>query len=56
VQTLVSAKTMTIDSKTNQVYLIAAEFGPPPSPPPAGGRAGRGPMIPDSFSVLVVGK
>jgi DNA-binding beta-propeller fold protein YncE len=56
VQTLVSAKTMTIDSKTNQVYLIAAEFGPPPLPPPAGGRAGRGPMIPDSFSVLVVGK
>jgi hypothetical protein len=55
VQTLVSAKTMTLDSKTNQVYLIAAEFAPPPSPPP-GGRAGRGPMIPDSFSVLVVGK
>ena len=59
VQTQVSAKTLTLDSKTNHIYLIAAEFGAAPSPAPAGGRAGRGgrgPMIPDSFSILVVGK
>jgi DNA-binding beta-propeller fold protein YncE len=55
-QTMRSAKTLTLDSKTNRVLLIAAQFGPPPNPPPAGGRGGRGPMVPDSFSILVVGK
>jgi DNA-binding beta-propeller fold protein YncE len=56
VQTQRSAKTLTLDTKTNRVLLIAAEFTPPPAPPPAGGRAGRGQMVPDSFSILVVGK
>jgi DNA-binding beta-propeller fold protein YncE len=57
VQTKVSAKTMTLDSKTNRVLLIAADFAPAPSTPPAGGgRAARGPMVPDSFSILEVGK
>jgi hypothetical protein len=56
VKTQVSGKTLSIDSKTNQVYIIAAEFGPPPSPAPEGGRPRRGPMLPGSFSILVVGK
>jgi DNA-binding beta-propeller fold protein YncE len=56
VQTMQSAKTLTLDSKTKHVLLIGAEFGPPPTPAPATGRAGRGPMVPDSFSILVVGK
>ena len=56
VQTKTSAKTLTLDTKTNQILLIAADFGPAPTPPPAGGRPGRGPMAPDSFSILVVGK
>jgi DNA-binding beta-propeller fold protein YncE len=63
VKTMPRAKTMTIDTKTNHVLLIAAEYGPPPAPPadaPAGGqkKGGRGPrapMIPDSFSVIEVG-
>ena len=55
VQTKVSGKTLTLDSKTSQIYVIVAEYGPPPAPPPAGGRAGRGAMIPDSFSILVLG-
>jgi hypothetical protein len=38
------------------VYLIAAEFGPPTPPSQPGGRAGRGALIPDSFTILVVGK
>jgi len=56
VQTMASAKTLTLDGKTNRILLIAAEFTPPPTPAPAGGRGGRGQMVPDSFSVLVVGK
>jgi DNA-binding beta-propeller fold protein YncE len=55
VQTQRSAKTLTLDPKTNQIYLIAAEFTPPPTPPPAG-RRGRGQMVPDSFAIIVVGK
>jgi hypothetical protein len=56
VRTMPSAKTLTLDTKTNRVLLIAAEYGPATTPPPAGGRAGRGPMVADSFSIVVVGK
>jgi hypothetical protein len=56
VQTMTGAKTLTLDSKTNRIVLIAAEFGPPPAPPPAGGRGGRAPMLPDTFTILAVGK
>jgi hypothetical protein len=67
-QTMVGGKTLTLDAKTNHILTMAAEYGPPPPPPatpPAGGappqgRGGRGPargpMLPDSFSILVVGK
>jgi hypothetical protein len=53
--TMTRAKTLTLDSKTNRILLIAAEFTPPPAPAP-GERPGRGQMVPDSFSILVVGK
>jgi hypothetical protein len=61
VQTMTGAKTLTLDSKTGHIVLIAAEYAapptPPPTPPPAGGRGGgRGQMVPDSFSIVVVGK
>ena len=66
VQTQSGARTMTVDSKTGKVFVITAEFGPPPpEPPPAAGappappgppRVRRGPMIPDSFSILAIGK
>lgn len=55
VTTTPSAKTLTLDSKTGRILLIAAQFTPPPTPPPAGGRPSRGTMVPDSFSILVVG-
>src|SRR5262249_56278834 len=47
VQTIPSAKTLTLDSKTNRILLIGAEYGPPPTTPPPGGRGGRGPMVLD---------
>lgn len=56
VKTMNSAKTLTLDSKTNHVLLIGAEFGAPTAPATPGGRPGRGPMVPDSFSILVVGR
>jgi hypothetical protein len=51
-----SAKTLTLDTKTNRIMVIGAEFGPPPATPPPGGRAGRGALVPDSFSILVIEK
>jgi DNA-binding beta-propeller fold protein YncE len=56
VQTPPRAKTLTLDSKTGHILLITAEFAPPPTPAPAGGRGGRGQMVPDTFSILEVGK
>jgi DNA-binding beta-propeller fold protein YncE len=55
VQTQRSAKTLTLDTKMNKIYLIAAEFTPPPTPPPAGRRS-RGQMVPNSFTIIVVSK
>ena len=55
-QTMTGAKTLTLDSKTNHILTMTAEFGPAATPPVPGGRGGRGPMVPDSFSILVVGK
>src|SRR5262249_630994 len=56
VQTMRGGKTLTFDSKTGHVLIIAADYGPPTAPPKEGGRGGRGQMLPDSFTILVVGK
>jgi DNA-binding beta-propeller fold protein YncE len=56
VTTPVRAKTLTLDHKTGKILLITAEYTPAPPPPPGGGRAGRGSMVPDTFSIVVVGK
>lgn len=54
--TMAGARTMVLDAKTNHIATITAEFGAPPPPPPGGGRGGRAPMIPGSFTLLLVGK
>lgn len=57
VQTKVGAKTSTLDTKTNQVYLITVEQAPAAAgAAPSGGGRGRGQTVPDSFTILVVGK
>ena len=59
VQTMNGARTMTIDEKTNRVLTMSMEFTPPPAPPagaPAGRGRGRGTAVPDSFTIIQVGK
>jgi DNA-binding beta-propeller fold protein YncE len=55
-KTMPSAKTMALDSKTNHLILIGAEFPPAPPRPAQGGQGNPNPMIPGSFTILVVGK
>lgn len=56
VKTMPGAKTNTLDTKTGKIYLMAAEYTAPATPAPAGGRPGRGTLIPGSFSIIQVGK
>jgi len=52
------AKTLALDDKTGHIFLIAAEYGPLPAdaPPLSNGRISRGPLLPDSFTILEVGR
>jgi len=49
------ARTMALDSKTHNAYVVTAKFGPPPAPT-ADNPHPRRSIVPDSFVVLVVGK
>jgi YVTN family beta-propeller protein len=49
------ARTMTYDPSTDRVYLITADLGPRPDPTPANPRP-RPPVIPGTFTVIVVGR
>jgi DNA-binding beta-propeller fold protein YncE len=55
-----NGKTLTLDEKTGHILVIAADYAPPaPDPsgaPPVPGRIRRGPMVPGSFSILMIGK
>jgi DNA-binding beta-propeller fold protein YncE len=53
--TMGGARTSTLDFHTGRVFLISAEFGPAPSPPPQGGWVRR-PMIPGTFTILTVAR
>jgi DNA-binding beta-propeller fold protein YncE len=55
--TMPVAKTLTIDRKTNHILLMSAEFAPaPPGAPARPAGPPRGPMLPGSFVLLMVGK
>jgi DNA-binding beta-propeller fold protein YncE len=47
------ARTMALDEKTHRVFLATAEFGPPPPATPEQPRP-RPPVVPNSFTILVV--
>jgi len=49
-----SARTMALDETTHRVYLAAAEFGTPPAATAEQPRP-RAPMVPGSFTILVLG-
>jgi len=52
------ARTITLDSKTGHIFTMAQEFGPAPPPQPGAtpGRGGRGPAVPGSFTILMIGR
>jgi len=54
IQTQRSARTIGADPATHKLYLPAAEFGPPTEG--KDGKKGRGQIVPDSFTVVVVGR
>jgi DNA-binding beta-propeller fold protein YncE len=54
-QTMNFARTLTLDTRTNHLFVMADQRGPAPPTPP-GGRAGRGAPIPGTFTILMIGK
>ena len=55
VKTQQGARTLALDEKTHQVFVVTANFGPPPAPT-ADNPHPRRTILPDTFVVLVVGK
>jgi YVTN family beta-propeller protein len=55
VKTQEGARTLALDEKTHQVFVVTAKFGPPPAPTPDNPHP-RHSILPDSFVVLVLGK
>ena len=55
VPTLRRARTMALDAKTHQVYTVTAEFGPAPPPTTEQPRP-RAPMLPGSFTLLILSR
>ena len=55
VPTQLGARTMTLDPKTHEIYLVTAGFAPSPAPTAENPRP-RPSLVPDSFVVLVFGR
>jgi DNA-binding beta-propeller fold protein YncE len=55
VATQKGARTLALDPKTHRIYLVSAEFGPPPAPTPDRPHP-RPSIVPGSFALLIVGK
>lgn len=49
------ARTMALDLKTHKVYLVTAQFGPPPAPTPERPHP-RPSIVPGTFTLLVLGQ
>jgi len=55
VPTQAGARTLALDSKTHNVFVVTAKFGPPPAAT-ADNPHPRRSIQPDTFVVLVLGK
>jgi len=55
-ETMNGARTLTMDPRTGNIYVMSVERGPAPPPPAGGGRGGQAPAIPGSFTIVMVGK
>ena len=55
-QTMNGARTLTLDTKTGHIFVMSVERGPAPPPPAGGGRGGQAPVIPGSFTILMIGQ
>lgn len=55
VPTQARARTMTLDMKTHQVFLVTAEFGPAPAATAQQPRP-RAPIVPGTFTLLVLSR
>lgn len=55
VPTQTGARTMALDPKTHEVFLVTGQFGPRPAPTPENPRPFPT-LVPDSFVVLVFGR
>jgi DNA-binding beta-propeller fold protein YncE len=58
--TMNGARTLTLDTKTGHIFVMSVERGAAPPPPaggvPPGGRGPQAPVIPGSFTILMIGK
>jgi DNA-binding beta-propeller fold protein YncE len=54
VPTMMGARTMTLDPSTHRVFTASAKFGAPPAAATADNPRRRPPMIPGSFTLLVL--
>ncbi|HWY57586.1 MAG TPA: YncE family protein [Terriglobales bacterium] len=55
VKTQEGSRTLALDDKTHEVFVVTAKFGPPPAPTPEQPHP-RHSILPDTFVVLVLGK
>src|SRR5689334_17674030 len=54
-QTMNGARTLSLDPTTGNIYVMSVERGTAP-PSGANGRAGQAPVIPGSFTILMIGR
>ena len=54
VETMPGARTMALDPKSHAVYTVSARMGPTPAAVPGETRRRRAPLIPGSFTLLVL--
>lgn len=55
VPTISGARTMELDPRSHRVYVVGAKYGPAPTQPTTGHPRRRPPMVPGSFTLVVLG-